>query len=215
MPSYDTRRTADYSPLVVHFTKDGPFMRPDLVVQGDPLFEFKHSTALDRLMSILRNKVIRSSPMPWLPNNPRSVCFTECIWDALVPLSEVYSPYGLVFSKHLVFERGGGPALYLRGDHLKHLIETRSIPSTLEPFIQPFDPKEVIRSGVKIDYLHEREWRLPTELSFEYGNLEYVLVKSLEDATSVVRTIGSQSLPEKKLIPLDTYEEIQRAWGKE
>lgn len=190
-------------------------MRPELVQRGDPLFGFKRAAAMDRLLSILETRTIYSSPMPWLPSSPRAVCFTECIWDALISLSEVYSPYGVVFSKRLIFEKGGGPALYVRGDQLKRLIEANAIPPDLEPFIEPFDPGEVLRSGVRIDYLHEREWRLPSQFTFEYSDLEYVLVESIEEATDVVHQIGSQRLPEKKLIPLDTYEEIRKAWGKE
>jgi len=190
-------------------------MRSDLVANGDPLFDFKQATAMDRLMNILKTKTIYSSPMPWLPSSPKAVCFTECIWDALISLAEVYSPYGVVLSKRLIFDKGGGPALYVRGDQLKKLIEAKDIPPDLEPFIQPFDPKAVLKPGVKIDYLHEREWRLPSQFTFEYSALEYVLVESIEEATSVVHQIGSQRLPEKKLIPLNTYEEIRKAWGKE
>lgn len=190
-------------------------MRPDLVAEGDPLFNFKRASAMDRLVSILKTKTIYPSPMPWLPNSPKAVCFTECIWDALIPLAEAYSPYGVVFPKRLIFNKGGGPALYVRGDQLKKLIEDKAIPPDLEPFIQPFDPEAVLRPEVKIDYLHEREWRLPSQFTFEYSDLEYVLVESIEEATSVVHQIGSQRLPEKKLIPLNTYEEIRKAWGKE
>jgi hypothetical protein len=153
--------------------------------------------------------------MPWLPNSPKAVCFTECIWDALIPLTEVYSTYGLVFQKRLIFDKGGGPALYVRGDQLKRLIEARTIPADLEPFIAPFDPTAVLRREVRIDFIHEREWRLPFPFSFEYSDLEYVLVQSIEDATSIVHQIGSERLPESKLIPLNTYEEIRKAWGKE
>lgn len=215
MSSYDTRKRADYSPLVVHFTKGKEFVRHGLVTKGDPLFDFKRASAMERLVSILKTKTIYSSPMPWLPNSPRAVCFTECIWDALISLSEVYSPYGVVFSKRLIFDKGGGPALYVRGDQLKKLIELKAIPPDLEPFIEPFDPGAVLKPEVPIDFLHEREWRLPSHFTFEYSDLEYVLVESIADATSVVHQIGSERLPEKKLIPLNTYEEIRKAWGKE
>jgi hypothetical protein len=214
MSTYNTRKTADYSPLAVHFTKEKKFVRSDLIRNGDPLFNFKRASAMDRLLNILKTKTICPSPMPWLPNNPRAVCFTECIWDALIPLAEVYSSYGVVFAKSLIFSKGGGPALYVRGDQLKRLIDAQVIPSDLEPFIQPFDPEAVLKQGVKIDYLHEREWRLPSEFTFEYSDLEYVLVRSIKEATAVVHEIGAQRLPEKKLIPLDTYEEIRKSWGK-
>lgn len=104
--------------------------------------------------------------------------------------------------------------MYVRGDQLKGLIESIAIPPNLEPFIEPFDPGSVLRTGVKIDFLHEREWRLPSHFTFEYSDLEYVLVESIEDATYVVHQIGAERLPERKLIPLNTYEEIRKAWGK-
>jgi hypothetical protein len=126
----------------------------------------------------------------------------------------MYSPYGVVFSKRLVFSKGGGPALYVRGDHLNRLIQSNTIPSALEPFIAPFDPDAVIKPPVKIDFLHEREWRLPARFSFDYNDLEYVLVESIEEAHRVVHQIGAKRLPEKKLIPLNVYEEIRKAWGK-
>lgn len=153
--------------------------------------------------------------MPWLSTTPRAVCLSECIWDALVQLSEAYSPYGLVFSKRLIFEKGGGPALYVRGDKLKRLIDDTAVPASVEPFIQPFDPTAVIRHGVPIDFLHEREWRLPTDLPFEYSDLEYVLVDSKENASAVVREIGSANLPDQKVVPFDVYETIKKAWGRD
>jgi hypothetical protein len=186
-------------------------MRPDLVKEGNPLFGFKNASAMNRLMNILETKTIYPSPMPFLPRSPKAVCFTECIWDALISLAEVYSPYGLVFSKRLIFDKGGGPALYVRGDLLKELGET--VPLNIEPFIEPFDPKAVLKQGVPIDYLHEREWRLTSQFTFEYSDLEYVLVESIEEANSVVHKIGSHRLPDRKLIPLNTYEEIRKGWG--
>ena len=98
---------------------------------------------------------------------------------------------------------------------MKRMIEAKKIAPGLEPFITPFDPEAVLKREVKIDYLHEREWRLPLQFAFEYADLEYVLVESIEDATSIVHKIGSENLPEKKLIPLSIYEEIRKAWGKE
>jgi hypothetical protein len=190
-------------------------MRPDLCLEADPLFPFKQASAFDRLQNILITRTIHPSVMPWLPNNPRAVCFTECIWDALIRLSESYSSYGVVFSKKIIFDKGGGPVLYIRGDHLATLIGDGTIPASLEPFVQPFDPTAKIRAGVKIDFLHEREWRLPSALTFEYSDLQYVLVNSIEDATNIVRTIGSRNLPERKIIPLSIYEETRNAWRKE
>jgi hypothetical protein len=189
-------------------------MRPNLISATDPLYRHLDSSACDKLKNILGTRTIQATAIPFLPNNPKAVCFTECIWDALIQLSESYSAYGIVFSKKAIFDKGGGPVLYVRGDHLNALITNNAIPASLEPFIQPFDPKAVLRSGVPIDFIHEREWRLPSSFEFEYKDIEYVIVQSISDATTLVQTIGSEYLPEEKIIPLSIYEEIRKAWGK-
>lgn len=183
----------------------------EFLQENDPLYSFRTTPAKERLINILRTKTIHASPMPFLPRRPNAVSFTECIWDGLASLAEQYSPYGVVFSKRLIFSKGGGPALYVRGDTLRDLAE--NIHTSLEPFVAPFDPEAVLRPGVRLDWLHEREWRLPCSLVFEYSDVEYVLVESIQDATSIVHEIGRQYLPEDKLIPIEVHRNIRRAWG--
>ncbi len=208
---FDTLHTPDYSPLVVHFTKGNRMVQHDLISEGDPLFGYREASARDRLISILQNRIIHASPMPFLPTDCRAVCFTECIWEGLNRMAEQYSPYGVVFSKRVIFDMGGGPALYLRGDTLGAI--GNRIPDELHPFIAPFDPEATLRAGVRLDYLQEREWRLPNSLTFDYANVEYVLVESIEDATWLVKQIGALRLPETKVIPMAVYRNIQQAWS--
>ena len=211
MTSYDIEKAHDYSPLAVHFTKERKFARPDLIAHDNPLHAVKSSTAKERLLSILRSKAIYASPMPWIPRNAKAVCFTECVWDSLRHLTERYSSFGIVVNKRLLFKGGGGPALYVRGDVMKKL--GSAVPGELEPYIAPFDPDGVIKAGMSLDYLREREWRLPSDLCFEYADLEHVLVGSVEDAMDVVREIGAVNLPQKKVIPMDVYNSIKDSWG--
>lgn len=211
MPSFDTLKTADYSPLVVHFTKTTKMHRSDLILEDNPLSEFSDATARSRLESILKSRTIHASPMPFAPGNPSAVCVTECVWEALTRLAESYSSFGIVFNKRLIFEKGGGPALYIRGDHQNELAD--DIPEDLYPFISPFDPEAALKPGVRLDWLYEREWRLPSSLNFEYSDISYVLVESIEDADAIVHLIGAQNLPEEKLIPLDVYRHIKSAWS--
>lgn len=212
MATFDTLHTADYSPFVVHFTKSNRMVCEELIHEGDPLFAHRQASAKDRLISILRTRTIYASPMPFIPTECRAVCFTECIWKSLARLSDQYSAYGVVFSKRLMFDTGGGPALYLRGDSLATLGVT--IPAVLHPFIAPFDPEAALRPGVRLDWLHEREWRLPESLTFEYANIEYVLVESIEDADNIVHQIGAERLPESKMIPMQVYRNIEKAWSE-
>lgn len=213
MTTYDTRRTADYSPLLVHFTKGRRMVMDELIGAGHPLFGHRGSSAREKLVNILESRTIHASPMPFLPNNPPAVCFTECVWDALIGHAERYSPYGVVFSKRLVFERGGGPALYIRGDSLRAI--GNNVPPALEALIAPFDPEGALEPGVRLDWLHEREWRVPGSLTFEYSDVEYVIVDSMEDARQVVHQIGAQHLPEEKVIPMEVYRTIERAWSEQ
>jgi hypothetical protein len=213
MASFDTLHTADYSPLVVHFTKDRRMVREDLIAESDPLFAHRHTSARERLISILLNRIIYGSPMPFLPTERQAVCFTECVWKGLTRLADRYSPYGVVFSKRLIFDSGGGPALYLRGDALRDIGD--QLPEGIHPFIAPFDPEARLKPGVRLDWLHEREWRLPGHLRFEYADIEYVIVESNEDASAIVHQIGAQQLPESKVIPMEVYRNIKRAWSEQ
>lgn len=129
-------------------------VRQDLVGEEDPLFAHRETSAKERLVSILSNRIIHSSPMNFLPTDRRAVCFTECVWEGLTSLAEGYSPYGVVFSKRLIFDLGGGPALYLRGD-LLGAIGAR-IPEEVHAFIAPFDPEATLRAGVRLDWLQEK-----------------------------------------------------------
>lgn len=212
MSYFDTLHTPDYSPLVVHFTKSHRMVREELITDIDPLFGYRQSPAFDRLKSIVQSRTIHASPMNFVPTDPRAVCFTECVWEGLTRLAEQYSSYGVVFSKRFIFDQGGGPALYIRGDKL--LTIGNGIPPVLYPFIAPFDPEATIRAGVALDFLQEREWRLPNPMRFEYADIEYVIVNSLADADSLVYLIGAQHLPEDKVIPIEVYKTIKRAWSE-
>ena len=188
-------------------------VREDQIGEGDPLYVHRQATAKERLISILRDRIIHASPMPFLPTDHRPVCFTECILAGLTRLADQYSPYGVVFSKRLIFDLGGGPALYLRGDTLVAI--GNQIPQDLHPFIAPFDPEARLKAGVRLDWLQEREWRLPDSLMFAYASIEYVLVQSIEDASWVVHQIGAQQLPESRVIPMEVYRNIKHAWGEQ
>lgn len=182
----------------------------NLLEEDHPLYGFQTSNALDKLINILQTQTIHASPMPFVLANPPAVCFTECLWDALTKLADAYSPYGVVFSKKLIYDKGGGPVLYLRGNVLKQI--GSNLPSLLGPFVMPFDPDAVLKRGVRLDYLHEREWRLPSSLQFEYSDIEYVIVDTIKDAQMVVHEIGAQHLPEERLIPIEVYRTIRKAW---
>ena len=184
-------------------------MEPKELAEDHPLYTHRTTDAKAKLISILTSKTVYASPMPALPGNPEAVCLTECVWDALVRHAVAYSRYGVVFTKRLIYDKGGGPSLYLRGDTLK--AEIANLPAVLHPLVAPFDPDGAL-NGVTYDWLHEREWRLPTSLEFDYADVEYVIVDSIEDAKEVGGHVGGQFIPEHKYIPMAVYETIREAW---
>ena len=185
---------------------------PQLISEDHPLKPFEGSPSKDRLINILKTQTIIGSPMPWIEGNPEAVCFTECVWQGLVRHTDQFSSYGLVFNKRSIFKRGGGPALYVRGDLVSSF--DSSLPQEQRVFVTPFDPDCSLKPGVRLDFLHEREWRLPGNLDFNYSELDYVIVDSVQDAHDVALAIGEQHIRQNQIIPMESYRVITRAWGK-
>lgn len=195
----------------MHFVRDRRFTSPGLISSSEPLFAYLDTPAFEKMMNIIRARTVYASPVPHLPNSPKAVCFTECIWGGLVQMAEQYSQYGFVVSKRTVFEKGGGPALYVRGDTLKSIWD--AVPCDLEPFIQPFDPHGALRSGIILDWVHEREWRLPIDFEFDDGDIEYMIVDTIEDANALVNAFGTERVLRRRIIVMEVYRTIREAWG--
>ena len=66
----------DFSNFLAHFTKD---TKPS---SEDVYPEIQQKSAQERLISILRDKKIKATEMPWTHAN--AVCFTECPWSSLI-----------------------------------------------------------------------------------------------------------------------------------
>jgi len=110
-------------------------------------------------------------------------CFTESTKPAVsVLLAEGrYTPHGLGFLKQSVFDRGGGPVLYVRGDewhqmqHVPQPLRSRAVrfwPGAEE------EPGETLPSHLKTqsEWLHEREWRIPGDFSFDWEDIAFLIV---------------------------------------
>lgn len=160
---------------------------------------------------MLRELTVYASPIPFVDDNPSAVCFSECVWPAIANLSEQYSNYGLVFNKTVLFNRSGGPALYVRGDTLKAAGAT--MPVEMRPLVSPFDPEAVLKEGRPLDWIHEREWRLPCDLTFVDAEVEYIIVDSVADVEELINTFGTDRIPRSKFIVMEVYRNIQEAWG--
>jgi hypothetical protein len=105
----------DFSEYLAHFTKDGDPCNTDT---DNPALAYRTMSAKDKLISILNDRLIQPSVMPWTHAN--AICFTECPWSSLVSHTKNYSSYGIGFSKAFIYGHHGGPVFYIRPDQLKN-----------------------------------------------------------------------------------------------
>lgn len=207
----------DFSMYLAHFTKNGRFFNED---QEEPVQQVEQMTAKERLFSILENRNIFSSNMPW--TNLPSICFTECPWSSLLAHTKNYSPFGIGFTKEFIFKNGGAPALYMRANLFKKISkkkprfkkDEKEIWTFVTPFAPIYGKYNVKRClGKYVDYTHEREWRVPQNLSFEYSDIAFVILKSIDDFETMPSAIktGLQAA-NTKIIIMDNYRLVEELW---
>lgn len=212
----------DFSNYVAHFTKDaapiGAVDNPD-----DVIVKKIAGTASERLVSILTQRRILATPMPW--TNKKAVCFTECPFWSLLAHANQYSPFGVGFTKPHLFAAKGGPAIYLRPDlyekqqEFKH--EERDhwrglhpeLFAFVTPFVPDYAPEDVKGKWAKptVDYTHEREWRVPHDFSFTLDQVQFVTVSTYADMANFPLAL-TDAIGHKKFVIMEMYREIERLW---
>ncbi len=217
----DPHSRPDFSQFVVHFTKDGATC--GAATETVPVVQnIGKQHARERLFSILDERKIRATRMPW--TNRSAICFSECTWGGLLYHSRQYSQFGLGFSKAYLFSRGGGPAIYLTPGLLEHQ-KTHTGPSALPfdpqlyafvtPFIPTYAPKAYKEKFWKkdnpVDYSHEREWRVPHDLDFEYSHVEFVIVSKYEDMAQAPK-LFKDAIGRDRWLIMENYSKIERLW---
>ena len=103
-----------------------------------------------------------------------------------------YSPAGFVFKKDFIFAKGGRPVIYEKRETAKKLL-----PKNEYWRIVNFD---LTNQNEIIDWTHEREWRVPGDLEFEYSDLRLFINKP--ESIRLVR----KYLEEK--IKIDIFDEL-------
>lgn len=114
------------------------------------------SSAEARLISILVTGKLKGAPV--FGTNKPVLCFSEpseaarriMLRDGVVASRGPYAPWGLLFDRTALIERGVRPVLYLSA---AELTATDSLPAKLRNRRVRYDPESA-------DWLHEREWRL-------------------------------------------------------
>lgn len=202
----------DFSDYIVHFTSNGS---PKGGIESNPVGNIQNMTAVDRLISILREPKIRASRMPW--TGSLAVCFTECPWSSLLSHTQKYSPYGIGFSKKTIFSKHGAPVIYIRSDHFNKQRE-KGFDEHLKPFLTPFSPqyRPVHMKQAKYDigvcdYTHEREWRVPHDFPFELKYIEFVILNTYDDMAKFPKDL-KDAIGRDKFILMDNYRLIEKLW---
>ena len=202
----------DFSNYLAHFTKDSVCVNEGNVLDG----RYCKMSAKDKLVSILKEKVIYTSTMPW--TSCEAVCFTECPWTSFIEHSKSYSPYGIGFSKKFIYGKHGAPAFYLRSDIFLSLKTNQkemwndSIGYLITPFQPSYMPPRIkTKLNKTVDYTHEREWRMNENLKFDYKNIEFVVVKTNEDLLGFPKELR-ENIGEEKFLVLDSYKLIEKLW---
>lgn len=201
----------DFSNYLGHFSSG----RSPLGSQNvdNPGNQFMALSAMDRIVSMLQMRCIVASDMPW--TGRRAVCFTECPWSSLLDHASRYSPYALGFAKPRVFAAGGGPVYYVRADHW----EKQTWHDHLKTFVTPFWPAyraPTLRGneylgGKTVDFSHEREWRIPHNFTFEYDQVEFVIVNTYEDMAQFPREL-KDAVGRDRFLIMDVYRNVERLW---
>lgn len=206
------RNRHDLSQYLVHFTTD----RQPCCSEGDnpaTTAGIAGTTAQARLISILQQKKVLATKMPWVNRN--AVCFTECPWPSLVDHARAYSPFGVGFTKSHVFAAGGGPAFYVRADLYRKQTWDAHLHTFVTPFMPPYAPKTKIEEGLPggkvIDYTHEREWRVPHDFRFELDQVAFVVVDSYNDVAAWPRDL-KDAIGRERFLIMDVYRQIETLW---
>lgn len=143
----------------------------------------KKYTAIDVLMKILKEGRVKGSSTKsgYINGNRKAVCFQDTpIYSlcqniyyeqkALNAQKETkirYRGYGVLFEKPYIFKKGGRPVIY---DQVK----------VAKNYLNPDEwwrivNFELMNEKAYIDWMHEREWRVPDFLAFELRDVAVIV----------------------------------------
>ncbi len=199
----------DQSFFLAHFTKNGKNYDGSM----GPHDEISEMSAFERLISIIESRRINACELPW--TNQKAICFTECPWSSLLRHAKVYSPYGIGFTKKLIYSRGGNPVIYAN----PNLFDKQKWDKKVYPFVTPFVPSYAPATtknkkpfyGKPVDYSHEREWRITRDFTFQYKYVTFVILDKYCDMDKIPSTI-IKDIGADKFIFMDTYRKIEELW---
>lgn len=152
--------------------------RNDMVIRLTHLTRgLTDNQAFDILWKILQDKnLIGSGKSGYIIGDRHAVCLQELPLSALVEnlMFETmhggkirYSPFGIRFNKGTLYQKGARPVFYGDTEELKCILPKEEYWRIVS--MNLLDPSNIV------DWSHEREWRYPGNLEFEYSEIEIVV----------------------------------------
>jgi hypothetical protein len=176
-------RRSDFSNSLVHLTRERrEYSSRDFLTQE----LLRTVSAFEVLKEILVSGTIRGSGNEgYVKGSRRAVCFSEIPLSAMhlfarppddpfePPTTARYRFYGIAISKRAVFEAGGRPVMYL--------------PDSEGHWIPPEEKWRHVRfEHGRVDFTHEREWRVPGDLDLRQVGGLYAIVWSAWEAKQLL-----------------------------
>jgi hypothetical protein len=194
----ETRRS-DFSNGLVHLTRERKeYSSQDFLTQKldriVPAFEV--------LKEILTSGIIRASGNEGYVKGSRpAVCLSEIPFSAMhqfaTPPSEEkarYRFYGVAVSKRSVFEAGGRPVIYL--------------PDAEAAWIPAEEKWRHVRFDERVDFTHEREWRVQGDLDLKNVRGLYLIVWSATEAKELVKLVTPLDIKIRGILPMEHISEM-------
>ena len=170
----------DYSPFLVHLTRDGLDEFGEVAVSAQEVLEY----ILDvKKLIACHHYCIFKDDIELLGENLQNkfkvVCFTETPIDLIEILLErvqgrsaLFEPYGLVFKKDYIRDKGGNPVFYITGDLSAPLWNLFKDASANEFSKEEYKVLALInKCDEEIDFHWEREWRIVGNLEFKIADI--------------------------------------------
>jgi hypothetical protein len=65
--------------------------------------------------------------------------------------------------------------------------------------------------GKTVDYTHEREWRVPHDFTFDYNQVEFVILDTYNDMAQFPQEM-KDAVGRDKFLLMQNYRTIERLW---
>lgn len=142
-----------------------------------------HFCTADQFASIYADERVKASTTGYF--KVPAVCLSEATLGNWSELQKKHGSFGYVFRKREVIAAGGGPALYIPQDVLTAQKYPKGFCDEIKPFVNLLRIPSVTPTSTKYDFLHEREWRVPGDITFDKTEPFGVIIDWKEVSTAL------------------------------